>query len=62
MPRRCGAGRVREPHQEPREAGSSFERGAYVYFDHDSGWCQRIKADFAFEYQYLEEDPAATEQ
>merc|ERR1712039_118087 len=30
-------------HEEPRMTASDFERGAYVYFDHDAGWCQRIK-------------------
>jgi len=44
-------------HEEPRMTASDFERGAYLYFDHDSGWCQRIKADFTFEYQFLEDEP-----
>lgn len=44
-------------HEEPRMTASDFERGAYVYFDHDSGWCQRIKSDFTFEYQFLEDEP-----
>jgi len=43
-------------HEEPRHTASDFERGAYVYFDHDSGWCQRIKSDFTFEYQFLEDE------
>jgi len=44
-------------HEEPRMTASDFERGAYVYFDHDAGWCQRIKSDFTFEYQFLEDEP-----
>lgn len=44
-------------HQEPRQTASDYERGSYVYFDHDSGWCQRIKNDFQFEYLYLEDEP-----
>lgn len=44
-------------HEEPRLTAADFERGAYVYFDHDSGWCQRIKSDFSFEYQFLEDEP-----
>lgn len=44
-------------HEEPRTTAADYERGAYVYFDHDSGWCQRIKTDFTFEYQYLEDEP-----
>lgn len=44
-------------HEEPRMTATDFERGAYVYFDHDSGWCQRIKSDFTFEYQFLEDEP-----
>eukprot|EP00930_Biecheleria_cincta_P095888 TRINITY_DN87783_c0_g1_i1.p1 TRINITY_DN87783_c0_g1~~TRINITY_DN87783_c0_g1_i1.p1 ORF type:complete len:756 (-),score=211.86 TRINITY_DN87783_c0_g1_i1:341-2608(-) len=43
-------------HEEPRLTAAEYERGAYVYFDHDSGWCQRIKSDFTFEYQFLEDD------
>ncbi|CAE8587499.1 unnamed protein product [Polarella glacialis] len=44
-------------HEEPRLTAADYERGAYVYFDHDSGWCQRIKSDFTFEYQFLEDEP-----
>jgi len=44
-------------HEEPRMTAAEYERGAYVYFDHDSGWCQRIKSDFTFEYQFLEDEP-----
>ena len=29
---------------------------SYVYFDYESGWCQRLKADFTFEYRHLENE------
>lgn len=44
-------------HEEPRMTATDFERGTYVYFDHQSGWCQRVKSDFTFEYQFLEDEP-----
>jgi len=31
----------------------------YVYFDYETGWCQRIKSDFTFEYNYLEDELVA---
>ncbi|GMH08250.1 hypothetical protein Nepgr_010090 [Nepenthes gracilis] len=52
-------------HEEPKVATDEFEKGTYVYFDfHVSnsnddlqpGWCQRIKHDFTFEYNYLEDE------
>lgn len=43
-------------HEEPRLATADLERGAYVYFDYDAGWCQRMKTDFTFEYRYLEDE------
>ena len=33
-----------------------YEQGTYVYFDYETGWCQRIKADFTFEYGFLEDE------
>ena len=30
--------------------------GTYVYFDYETGWCQRIKKEFTFEYVYLEDE------
>jgi CCR4-NOT transcription complex subunit 3 len=33
-----------------------FIEGTYVYFDYESGWCQRIKSEFKFEYAYLEDE------
>lgn len=43
-------------HEEPKVATEEFEEGTYVYFDYESGWCQRIKAEFKFEYAYLEDE------
>ena len=34
----------------------AFEQGTYVYFDYETGWCQRIKSEFTFEYGYLEDE------
>ncbi|XP_021725144.1 general negative regulator of transcription subunit 3-like isoform X2 [Chenopodium quinoa] len=50
-------------HEEPKIATDDFEKGTYVYFDFhlanddpNQGWCQRIKADFKFEYSFLEDE------
>lgn len=49
-------------HEEPTVATDDFEQGTYVYFDfhiandEQHGWCQRIKQEFTFEYNYLEDD------
>lgn len=42
-------------HEEPKVTTEDYEQGTYVYFDYESGWCQRIKSDFRFEYLYLED-------
>ena len=34
---------------------SEYEQGTYVYFDYETGWCQRKKTEFTFEYRYLED-------
>ncbi|KAH1260514.1 CCR4-NOT transcription complex subunit 3 [Glycine max] len=51
-------------HEEPKVATDEYEQGTYVYFDFhianddlQHGWCQRIKTDFTFEYNYLEDEP-----
>eukprot|EP00041_Stephanoeca_diplocostata_P033546 m.1111124 g.1111124 ORF g.1111124 m.1111124 type:complete len:622 (+) comp24361_c0_seq20:217-2082(+) len=41
--------------EEPKVITDDFERGTYVYFDFESGWCQRKKSDFTFEYRFLED-------
>ncbi|KAF0923741.1 hypothetical protein E2562_006709 [Oryza meyeriana var. granulata] len=48
---------------EPQVTTDEYERGSYVYFDFHvtddgSGWCQRIKNDFTFEYNFLEDELA----
>lgn len=43
-------------HDTPKNTTDEFEQGAYIYFDYESGWCQRIKNDFTFKYQYLEDE------
>ncbi|CAI9102945.1 OLC1v1001347C6 [Oldenlandia corymbosa var. corymbosa] len=49
-------------HKEPEVATDDFEQGTYVYFDfhiandEQHGWCQRIKTEFTFEYNYLEDE------
>ena len=41
-------------HEEPRMTAAEIERGTYVYFDYETQWNQRLKADFTFEYVWLE--------
>jgi CCR4-NOT transcription complex subunit 3 len=43
-------------HEEPKITTEDYEEGTYVYFDYESGWCQRIKSEFKFEYAYLEDE------
>ena len=43
-------------HDDPKLTSDEYEQGTYVYFDYESGWCQRIKADFTFEYRHLEDE------
>jgi len=43
-------------HEEPKLTTEEFEQGTYVYFDYESGWCQRIKQEFTFEYRHLEDE------
>lgn len=42
-------------HEEPTEITPEYEQGTYVYFDYETGWCQRKKSEFKFEYKYLED-------
>lgn len=46
-------------HEEPKHITDEFEQGTYVYFDYESGWCQRKKTDFTFEYKYLDDQELA---
>lgn len=51
-------------HDEPKVCNDEYETGTFIYFDYanvvfrgqGSGWCQRIKTDFAFHYRYLEDE------
>lgn len=42
-------------HEEPKEITNDYEQGTYVYFDYETGWCQRKKTEFTFEYRFLED-------
>jgi CCR4-NOT transcription complex subunit 3 len=42
-------------HEEPKIISSDYEHGTYIYFDFEAGWCQRKKAEFTFEYRFLED-------
>ncbi|KAI9104831.1 Not1 N-terminal domain, CCR4-Not complex component-domain-containing protein [Phlyctochytrium arcticum] len=42
-------------HEEPKQITDEYELGTYIYFDYEGAWCQRKKADFRFEYRYLED-------
>jgi CCR4-NOT transcription complex subunit 3 len=43
-------------HEEPQVTGDDYEQGTFVYFDYETGWCQRIKTEFTFEYSFLEDE------
>lgn len=51
-------------HDEPRVSTEDYETGTFIYFDYanvvvrgeGSGWCQRIKSEFRFEYRFLEDE------
>ncbi|KAL0225423.1 hypothetical protein RCL1_003335 [Eukaryota sp. TZLM3-RCL] len=43
-------------HQEPKTATDDYEEGAYVYFDYEPDWTQRIKNEFKFTYEFLEDE------
>ena len=51
-------------HDEPKIVNDEYETGTFIYFDYanvvfrgqGSGWCQRIKSEFVFEYRYLEDE------
>eukprot|EP01135_Chromosphaera_perkinsii_P008674 Nk52_evm7s1444 gene=Nk52_evmTU7s1444 len=46
-------------HEEPKAITDEYEQGTYVYFDYETGWCQRKKTEFSFEYRYLEDHDLA---
>ncbi|KAL7623390.1 general negative regulator of transcription subunit 5 [Parahypoxylon ruwenzoriense] len=43
-------------HEEPKSITEEFEQGTYRFFDYESTWMNRRKADFKFAYRYLEDD------
>ncbi|GAB2233374.1 hypothetical protein Droror1_Dr00002596 [Drosera rotundifolia] len=49
-------------HEEPKIATDEYEKGTYIYFDYNKnddlhqGWCQKLKHDFEFVYNYLEDE------
>mmetsp|Transcript_8847 Transcript_8847/g.26578 ORF Transcript_8847/g.26578 Transcript_8847/m.26578 type:complete len:641 (+) Transcript_8847:246-2168(+) len=49
-------------HTEPEITTEEYEQGSYLYFDYlltedsKTGWCQKIKNDFRFDYMYLEDE------
>ncbi|KAI9735830.1 MAG: general negative regulator of transcription subunit 5 [Cirrosporium novae-zelandiae] len=43
-------------HEEPKHITEEFEQGTYRFFDYESTWMNRRKADFKFAYKFLEDD------
>lgn len=43
-------------HDQPKVTTDEYEQGTYIYFDYETGWCQRIKQEFVFKYAYLEDE------
>ncbi|KAA8569628.1 hypothetical protein EYC84_001237 [Monilinia fructicola] len=43
-------------HEEPKEITELWEQGTYRFFDYESTWMNRRKADFKFTYKFLEDD------
>lgn len=43
-------------HEEPKTINNEYEQGTYRYFDFEGLWLQRRKANFKFEYQFLEDE------
>ncbi|OMJ75512.1 hypothetical protein SteCoe_25327 [Stentor coeruleus] len=41
---------------EPKLTAQDREKGTFLYFDYETSWSQRRKADFEFEYSFLEND------
>jgi len=42
-------------HEVPEDLTPDYERGTYIYFDYETGWCQRMRSKFTFEYKFLED-------
>ncbi|CAK7269822.1 proteinral negative regulator of transcription subunit 5 [Sporothrix epigloea] len=43
-------------HEEPKSITEEYEQGTYRFFDYESTWMNRRKADFKFVYKFLEDD------
>ncbi|GAB7350022.1 hypothetical protein MBLNU459_g0696t1 [Dothideomycetes sp. NU459] len=43
-------------HEEPKNITDEYEQGTYRFFDYESTWMNRRKADFKFAYKFLEDD------
>ncbi|KAM4057506.1 NOT2 / NOT3 / NOT5 family protein [Hirsutella rhossiliensis] len=43
-------------HEEPKNITEEHEQGTYRFFDYESTWMNRRKADFRFAYKFLEDD------
>ncbi|KAF2110821.1 CCR4-NOT transcription complex [Lophiotrema nucula] len=43
-------------HEEPKAITEDFEQGTYRFFDYESTWMNRRKADFKFAYKFLEDE------
>ena len=43
-------------HDEPKVTTEQYEQGTYVYFDYDKDWDKQVKANFTFEYSFLEDE------
>jgi len=42
-------------HEEPKSITDDYEQGTYRFFDYESTWMNRRKADFKFAYKFLED-------
>ncbi|CAN9256732.1 unnamed protein product [Alternaria alternata] len=43
-------------HEEPKAITEDYEQGTYRFFDYESTWMNRRKADFRFAYKFLEDE------
>ncbi|KIW08959.1 uncharacterized protein PV09_00870 [Verruconis gallopava] len=43
-------------HEEPKSITEDYEQGTYRFFDYESTWMNRRKADFKFHYRWLEDE------
>ncbi|MCJ1247632.1 general negative regulator of transcription subunit 5 [Trapelia coarctata] len=43
-------------HEEPKNITEEYEQGTYRFFDYESTWMNRRKAEFKFAYKFLEDD------